>query len=58
MHEHNQLAQMNALDMIRERQQIASRLRRPHRRTTRRTVATGLHRLADRLDTRDSEPLA
>jgi hypothetical protein len=39
MHESNPLAEMNALDAIRERQQTASRLRRPrraHRRTTKR----------------------
>ena len=38
MHESNPLAEINALDAIRERQQTASRLRRPrrsHRRTTR-----------------------
>ena len=31
MHESNPLAEMNALDAIRERQQTASRLRRPRR---------------------------
>ena len=31
MHESNPLAEMNALDTIRERQQTASRLRRPRR---------------------------
>ena len=37
MHESNPLAEMNALDTIRERQQTASRLRRPrHGRTTKR----------------------
>ena len=37
MHESNPLAEFNALDAIRERQQTASRLARPrrtHRRTT------------------------
>ena len=37
MHESNPLAEMNALDAIRERQQTASRLRRP-RRSPRRTA--------------------
>ncbi len=39
MHESNPLAEMNALDTIRERQQTVSRLRRPRKaeqRTTKR----------------------
>ena len=53
MHESNPLVEMNALDTILERQQTAHRLRpapRRHRRTTRRALASGLHRLADRLE--------
>ena len=52
----NEFAQLNALyadDMVRQRQQTTSRSRTEvatPRRTTRRHVASGLRRVADRLD--------
>jgi len=37
MHESNPLIEMQALDLIRERQQTASRMRRPRKRRTTKT---------------------
>lgn len=52
MNEFTQLNQEFARDLVRQRQpRRVPPLHGPrHRRTTRRALATGLHRLADRLD--------
>ena len=53
MNEFNRLTAVYADDINRQREQVARRARPAHgpsRRTTRRALATGLHRLADRLD--------
>jgi hypothetical protein len=53
MNEFNRLTAFYADDLSMQREQVARRALRtcaPPRRTTRRAIATRLHRLADRLD--------
>ncbi len=52
MNDFNRLTAVYADDLRQQREQVARRARHPvpPRRTTRRVIASGLHRIADHLD--------
>jgi hypothetical protein len=52
MNDFNRLTAVYADDLRQQREQVARRTRHiaPPRRTTRRAIASGLHRIADHLD--------
>jgi hypothetical protein len=51
VNEFNRLTEVLAREVVRQRQPRRVPHQAPSRRTTRRALATGLHRLADRLET-------